>query len=441
MIKSKIQTWISQNRLSILYILYTLIQLLIHSMIQTGSNDDAWFAAILDTHTPWNYLAGRYRQWTSRLPMELLTIYLTRWNPRIWKLLNVGITVLLVRLCALLAGKQNCPKHTCLLMFLTLLFPRDMLSSAGWITTTVNYLWPLTLGLAGLLPLRWSNEQYCTVKSPAPTKDRLKLPSLSFALCYLAFCFACFQEQAAAILMTVYILYGGYELLQKEKLRPFWYLFTTTAAAILLFIITCPGNTNRACLETQTWFPEFAGFTCFQKLLTGFITAMSYYVTCDQANLLFLLFTAVLIPPVFCRCNRPIVRAVAALPFSITFFWGFTVRVITKLHLFSPGPLLTLLQNDRLPEYGGLPLQFLTAECLVFLFLLAAAAGSLYWIFGRGISFLTAFTILGAVICSRIILGFSPTVYVSGARTALAGCIGLILLISMCVKKIRQEGI
>ena len=78
------------------YIIYAALLGIVHSFFQTGTNDDGWFAQVLDKYSVFEYLPMRYETWTSRLPMEWITILLTRWNPWIWKILNIAVVLVLV---------------------------------------------------------------------------------------------------------------------------------------------------------------------------------------------------------------------------------------------------------------------------------------------------------------------------------------------------------
>lgn len=405
-----------------LYLIYVFLLLLIHCFIQTGTNDDSWFAEILDQYSVWEYLKLRYNNWTSRLPIELAVIFLTRWNPWVWKILNIFVILLLIySLSEVFGGKTQ---YNSMLVFMLLLpiLPFHMHSSAGWISTTVNYLWAITAGVVALIPLsRWERGK--------------KISGWQYVLFTLAGMFGCFQEQVAAVLFAAYAIYIGYRIWNKKSLSRFHLILWIIIGALLVFILSCPGNENRGIAETGKWFPEYAGLSYAEKLLMGYLSALSYYVSCGEYNTTFMLFAAVLFVVVFEMVDSRLAKGVAAIPLFVSFVWGYGGRIIMKLGITSRTYWIGLIQNDQLPQFGVYSYGYIIVECMVFLVVIGAVIGALFFLFGRTIEFGLAFVVLGAALCTRIILGFSPTVYVSGSRTATLGCICIFVLICLCLKK------
>lgn len=406
----------------LLYVLFALLLFFIHSFIITGTNDDAWFAEILEQYELRDFLISRYHSWSSRLPIEMGLVFLTRVSPWIWKLLNTLIILLLVYECSILFGKTANTMNTGLFMLLVLLIPAGMLNSAGWIATTLNYLWPITIGIFALLPIhRWEMEK--------------KITWWEFIIFYIACILGGFQEQMAAVLFAIYALYAGYRLYHKKRLPVFWFILFLTLCALLFFILACPGNANRSLSETERWFPEFAYLTFFQKILIGCLNTFSYYVSCGEFNTIFLLFSYVLFIAVCFSQKNMLRRSIALYPFLVTFLWGYVGRVVTKLNITTRIFWLGLLQNEKLPEQGIYSSWHLAIECFIFLTVICAVIFALFGVFGKTPDFCVAITILLAALCSRIILGFSSTVYISGSRTATLGFIGFMILTYLCIQK------
>ena len=128
-----------------------------HLVIKISAGDDVvYFQTLMDGRSIWEILAHRYATWSSRMAIEFVLIPLVQ-VPWLWKILDIIvftlIPVLLYRLLFLNPEKYldmecniNKTAGKWLVCAFMLLYPFSDMVSAGWIATTVNYLWPL-LGL------------------------------------------------------------------------------------------------------------------------------------------------------------------------------------------------------------------------------------------------------------------------------------------------------
>lgn len=401
---------------------FGIILLVAHGFAVTGIYDDAWFAEVLNEYKLMDYLEYRYQIWTSRLPIEAVLVYLTRLNPWIWKICNVLIILLLVYECCVIWGKVCDVFTISVFILLVLLVPINMLCSAGWMATTINYLWPITVGLYSLIPIcKWFRKQ--------------KIHLYEYFFGCIACLFGGSMEQMVAVLFVVYVLLICYSVYMGEKIPILLWIYSILSLAMLVFVLTCPGNASRVVMETQTWFPEFATMSLFEKLATGFLTTFSCYISCREGIVIFLLFTYVLMLVTFCIDKRKIVRCIALYPFVITFLWGFVGRIIVKMNFTTRIYWIGLLQNDKISKLGVYHLPHIIIESVVFLSVLCTVVFSLYVVFGKHIDFLISVIVILASICSSVVIGLSPTVYVSGTRTFTLGYIGFLIAVFMCVQK------
>lgn len=420
--KTKMINRIEKQKLNILYILFAVILIIMHCFIITGTNDDIWFAEILDRFKLPEYLVMRYQNWSSRMAMETAVIYFTRLNPWIWKITDVGIILLLVYECNVIWGKKDNALYTFLFMMLVFLFPASMLNSAGWISTSINYLWPITAGIFTLVPLhKWAMNE--------------KIFCYEYYLGIVMCLFGCFQEQVVAVMFVTYILYAVYYKYQKQKIPLYWWWLFLVSAGLLIFIFTCPGNANRSIQEVGRWFPEFSGITIGNRLWIGYLNTFSYYVSCGEYNTIFLMFTFLLAVNVFYATNKVTLRCLGAYPFFVTFVWGFCGRIIIRSGITSRIYWLGLIQNEKIGESTVYGTGHIIIESLVFFSILCVTVFSLYIIYGKTIDFLMATIIIFAALCSRIIVGLSPVIYASGSRTATLGHICFLIIIFILIQK------
>lgn len=68
-------------------------------------------------------------------------------------------------------------------------------------------------------------------------------------------------------------------------------------------------------------------------------------------------------------------------------------------------------------------------QMLYYLVVLLCVIVSIYWIHGRSFETLLQLTIIAAGFMSRFMIGFSPTIYASGDRTALFTSVALLIIV------------
>mgnify|MGYP006917318361 CR=1 FL=1 len=138
-----------------------------HLVIKISAGDDVvYFQTLMDGRSIWEILAHRYATWSSRMAIEFVLIPLVQVP---WAVEDTGyycftlIPVLLYRLLFLNPEKYldmecniNKTAGKWLVCAFMLLYPFSDMVSAGWIATTVNYLWPL-LGFIYTLPCFYRN--------------------------------------------------------------------------------------------------------------------------------------------------------------------------------------------------------------------------------------------------------------------------------------------
>lgn len=208
---------------------------------------------------------------------------------------------------------------------------------------------------------------------------------------------------------------------------------------MLCFILTCPGNGLRSISETEKWFPQHEFLSIWEKLLIGFLQTFSFYVSAEGYQMIFMMFAGVLFFSV-CALQREKWKRMAALfPAAVSLGWGLLGRIIADSGVTSRTYWMKLVQNNQLPQFGVYGWGHIFIECVVFLLILCAVLVSLYFIFGKNGWFAVALLVLGASLCSRIIIGFSPTVYASLSRTALVGCAGFLILTLLCIQETVEK--
>ncbi len=414
---------------------------LLHMLALPLQNDDLRFAGILEETTLREFLVMRYSVWTSRLILETVIVLLTRGSIWAWRILDSALIVLgLYSVTELLELDKNW-KNTAVIVLVFAFVPREVISSAGWVATTVNYLWPCILGLYALIPIR---RYYRYLQGGG-----WKLCGWEYITFSLAALTAANQEQAAAILLGFYLVFGAYYWIEagkrkkageKIKIPVLMILLLGIVVLSLIFIFLCPGNGLRNAYEQQIWFPDYVNYSMMEKAGMGFLSTMSYYVAGTGEQMILPLFITVLCFSLWdCRSRENlrqgnkagISETAAVLMAGTVFFLGKPLRYVLERR----GPLknslcYNLVNNRYMPRHAlcGYTAGWVLAEALLFTGILAGVAALLFLLYGKGMKLAGSLLVLAAGFTSRFIMGFSSTVFSSGHRTTLFCTAALLLL-------------
>ena len=143
-------------------LLFLAILLFYHFLMQWGKGDDAFYARILSgapgemvaqyqvmdnpVSTWLHFLVTDYTEWSSRVVLESISIILLQF-PLLWKLLNIGIWMLL--LWSFLYLMEIGERETGVLIAVACVMQMPFYASGetGWVTTGSGYVWTFSLGL------------------------------------------------------------------------------------------------------------------------------------------------------------------------------------------------------------------------------------------------------------------------------------------------------
>ena len=133
------------------FILLGIILIILHIPFNKFG-DDLWFEKILDNQNIIEYTNQRFNTWTSRNIIELVLVSFSNSNVSmlLWKVLNVCMFELLAYSAYIIFVKNIQDKNkklklTWFLIMVILLIPFTALKDTGWIATTTNYLWVLSI--------------------------------------------------------------------------------------------------------------------------------------------------------------------------------------------------------------------------------------------------------------------------------------------------------
>lgn len=399
---------------------FFLVLLAVQGCIHPDFGDDLTYARVWMEKPLHVFLKDRYDWWSSRVVIEAVMMPLVAGNSLIWRALNIVMILLLVWITADLFGVRDKLEAQAIFFTLMWIVPLGSLSSAGWITTTVNYLWCLVLGLVAMRPIKhWLTEEKC--------------PKWEYIVCPLCVLYAANMEQMGAILLGVYLVFGLYLLVDKRKLSPFYVAQLVLIVASLYFILSAPGNRNRTNQEIERFFPEFAEMGVGAKLLMGFLENAHYYIAGghDKVCYLFACLAGVLFLCFAAKERGILRRLVAFCPLAAYWccahlfpFLLYEVNISRARNLFG-----VLSENRQVPGQSYFSGSMIAIQATAYLLVLVCVAVTIYFLHGKSSETLLQLLILGAGFTSRLIMGFSPTIYASGDRTAIFCSMAILIVV------------
>lgn len=395
------------------------MMLFLHSLTKGLQNDDLWFNAILNDRTILEYWCWRYETWSSRLIVETILIYLSMSKYWIWCLLDSLMFVLLAySISVLFIPKEKKVYENWIVISMILCYPFIQLSSAGWLATTLNYLWPLSLGMFAFIPLK---KAFC----------HEKVSVISGVLSIICILYAGNTEQMGAILVCVYSIFCVCLLLKKE-LKLVVVINLVVSLLSILFVITCPGNEVRAMAEMH-WFEGYENLGIISKLKYGFFSSTAHFI--ESSNLMFSLFSILLLVAVWVNYQDKIHRVIGALPLLLKSSILIGSRVLLAYHpeigIYHPEQELS--QITALSSSVSLFYIFINIVMIVLIII------CLFFIFGKSKKAYLSILILAAGLVSRIIIGFSPTIFASGLRTFIYFYFALLIVNLLVVDNIFKK--
>ncbi len=397
--KEKVKKFLENGRGAIFALF--LLELLLMIFITPNKYDDKTFLESVTGTTIFSYVGPRYFTWTSRFIIEYVLCGVLKISKYLWILLEAVMVALAGYSISRIFVKDNKKENNIMLLFMILVYPITIMNSAGWAATTINYMWPLATCLFALIPIRkiWDGE---------------KIKFFEYPLYVLALIFAGNQEQTCAILCGTYILFTILMIIKNKKIHPFMIIQTILIIASIIFILTCPGNYVRNSEEIVDLFQDFEMLTFLDKLSLGFTSTMGVII--KQGNVVFLMLTTLITIYIFSNYKEKLYRIVAIIPLLSILLLSVTKGITDSIFPFLASfrdlitkeqVMLTAANSNNLLNVVPLVFSYINFVCI---------ALSILLIF-KNLKNNIAILVFLVGLASRIIIGFSPTVFSSAERT------------------------
>jgi hypothetical protein len=321
-----------------------------------------------------------------------------------WLILAVSISKLFT--------KEKSKSSNWFVVGMMMLYPYWHMATAGWIATTTNFVWSLSLGMFALLTLKRAYEG-------------VRLPIYRWVFFGLAMLYASDAEQNAMILFIVFFLLAAW-LIYAKPATPLQYrvsLFGGLAflTARLIFTLTTPGNHVRRLLGHYT-VPGFEDFSIWHRFSLSFeLTAVHY----TQFTLALFPFFALFLLITVWRLHKSVFkRAIAAIPLVISMvlsgLMGINALIFARDNLAGyEGWFLDAFVLETLPDWPG--------SAIVFVAFFISLVYALWLSFERKKDSGLAIGIMAIGFISQIIMGFSPSLYGSAFRSFIYASFAIII--------------
>lgn len=370
----------------------------------------------------WNNILFDYYNWSSRVIINAV-IHIFLGHRKIYWVLATGILIfmLLVAMDTIFNPEKDKKKNLVIILIFAI-FPFYLLAGSGWRVGTISYFWTITCAVIGMIPLVMITRE-----------ESVPIPILIFSTLLLIF--AGNHEQCLVVMLVIYSAFFCYFFF-KKKLQWAFLLQCFTLLASFVFILTAPGNGARAQTESTVRFKDFEMLNLFDKLDLGFASTMQKIIF--TGNAVFLIFTMLLAIYIVTNYRSKFYRVIGVVPLSVGLITGYAkVWLITEynnmsnlLGAISPNGMITVDNYLSLFPYVKLAVFLITGIAIVI---------GLYLVFDNTYKTIFAEALLLGGIASRVILGFSPSIWVSGDRTYVFLYFCLLMISLMIINQIKED--
>lgn len=423
--KNKIKNILKSDNLP--FIIFFIILIVMHLGICKISGDDFKFSEELLNNDFFTYLLQRYDTWSSRVIIEASLISILQYGLTLWKILNIIIYIILAKSISKICNEKNNKMLNYAICGLILLIPISVVSNTGWVSTTTNYLWVVSLGLYSISVIKDS-------------LNNIKIPWWKIILSILFTIYACNQEQMAVAMFIVLAGILIYQLIKnkknisyiikKEKLLLVLLIITIVS---LIFILTCPGNLLRKTKEIDRWYPEYINLNIVEKVELGVTSIMSNLIL--NTNYIFIIFTLILAYGAWKTQKNKLIKLICVIPaISSVVFTIFREYIILAMPQIED-VLIQFNQQTLIMKTNDINISTILFM-MYYIFILLAIPTGMYFIFKNKKEFYICSGIYCVGFITRFIMGFSPTVFASGIRTFIFLYISFIMISLMICNKL-----
>lgn len=414
-----IQNWENSNKLVLFFFILLLLIFVIVQIKLPIYGDDYEFinsfrnnnTDIISFYKSWCAIGG----WSSRFILDFTVFLTTKYNFIwiLWQILNpFFIPLFFLSLVNLSLNKTF--NNISFYFLLSLIFPYTTVSSAGWAATTISYLWPASLLFICIsILLQYQNN---------PNEVTLLKKIVFFISLIIAI-----DHELLCLFLTIIVFVNFVYLLKHKEKDLFVFSFSVIVIFRLCIHIVWKVLGGRYLSELYNWFPNFGDLSIFDKIVSGYSNFAYLTFVREPACAFVFSFLLMLIT---LKVNSSTFNKIVA---SIPFFVIILFRVIKKISIIN---FFGTIQW----EYGFINFDnYLSIVPYICLFLYCMVFYSITYIIFVIFNLKTAIMIAVIFISScltKILMGLSPTVVGSGARTGVLVFMACLFLSALAYNKI-----
>lgn len=399
--EEKIVKFFKKNGRLAIFVLF-ILESILTMFVTPDKFDDSYFIEQVTNRSITSFVGERYSWWSSRVIIEFVLCFMLKTSKYLWILVEAFMVGLAGYSISKVFIKDNKKENTVMLVFMILAYPLNKMASAGWAATTVNYMWPLATGLFALIPIRkiWDGE---------------KIRAYEYVLYTIALIFSGNAEISCAILTGAYVLFTALYIIKNKKVNPYLIIQTLIIIASLIFILTCPGNHARNNEEIANLFKDMNMLSFLDKVGLGFTSTMGLII--GKGNIIYLLFTMLIAVYIFSNYKEEtLYKIIAVIPFLSILLMYYLAPITDNMFHFAVS-FRKLVATESVILSPATSNNMLYVVPIIFSFInFIAITLSLLLIFKK-LNNNVALIVFFAGLASRLVMGFSPTIFSSGERT------------------------
>lgn len=409
---------VNQNKKYLPYLFLGLFYFYIFQKQNLFSDDAFTFIPQTTGVSFWDFTVLRYFTWSSRQVIEGF-IYVLVYNKLLWAILSSLLCVISCWSLGRLVWGEKEAEHW-LIVGLFFLFPFGSMSEVGWIATSTNYFWVLALGVFSLLGVRDS------LDGKVVSKWQLLLYSL-------ATIYAANQEQGAALLVGFYLVFFLYFKVEKISIKPLLLPFSISFCS-LIYHLVCPGNYLRKEEHKMTFFPDFDTLSLGTKVEMAYSSTL--YALFIEMNILFAMLCLMMVLVAVLEKKRRVIACMVA-PVTVILFFAVLGNSLQYMFPWFKEIKYAVGTTGTEPSFSN-PMSLLPL-CIITICLVSFLCG-LYYLFQDKRVALFQVIIFLAGFASRMIMGLSPTIWLSGHRTFIFLYFCLMVITLFVYQKMYEYG-
>ena len=383
------------------FAVFIILMLILHMTFKL-SDDDVYLIQNTLKSSIWEEFGTviyNFTSWSSRVLVNLPIHIILHLDYRVWLFIEMFMWLTIAAGLSYIFIDNCETRKNIILVSLILMFPFNYVTSAGWITTTMTYIWPLAAGIFALTSTRmW--------------KDGKKFKWYHVALYALITLYGANQEEMSVFLTLCFGAFAIYTV-YKKKSSAVIIMQACISVFNLCFHALTPGNAARAAHESAVYFTDYNTLSLIDKLELGFSSTLYRFVF--KSDYIFFFMTLFILIAVCQKQKKLIFRLMGAVPFAMYMFFGYFIGhiledknliFIFQQRLLSRG-IITEDNYYNLKDYIPLAILFFMGIMLIV---------SFYLIFGESFKSIIATVMLFGGLGGRMVVAFSTTVWASTDR-------------------------